>query len=119
MFYLIIMLMAEVLGLGRVCLMLVGGFIHMVSSIGLWTFFALNTVLITSFFTASHFCRQELQLLVCSKEYEPSLPLCHRHDHVLPDPRINHAEGPVLANTSYDNPHHCGVCLPLCWAASP
>ena len=63
MFYLIIMLMAGLLGPGSVFLMLVGG-LHMVSSIGLWTSFALNTVLITSFFTVSLFCRQELQLLV-------------------------------------------------------
>ena len=63
MFYLIIMLMAGLLGPGSVFLMMVGGS-HTVSSIGLWTSFALNTVLITSFFTASLLYRQELQLLV-------------------------------------------------------
>ena len=63
MFYLIIMLMAGFLGPGSVFLMLVGG-LHMVSSIGLWTSFALNAVLILIFFTTSLFCRQELQLLV-------------------------------------------------------
>ena len=44
--------------------------------------------------------------------FEPSLRLCYGHDH-------DHAEGPVLVDTSYDDPNHRGVCLPLRWSASP
>ena len=64
MFYIVVMLMAGLLGPGSIFLMLVGG-LHLVSSsIDLWTSFAINAALITTFFTVSLFCRQKAQLLV-------------------------------------------------------
>ena len=63
MAYLLIMILAGLIGPGSVFLLLVGG-LHMALEMGLWASFALNAALATIFFVVSMFFAQKYQLIV-------------------------------------------------------